>query len=242
MIPWKLLEEAPVPGGEDSLRLYQRGQEFSIRVGRQELMNSRVYGSEDALAELACAPLADSKHPEVLIGGLGMGYTLAAALRVLGPGARLVQSELVAAVVRWNRGPLGEVAGRPLQDARVVVVERDVGELMVAADGRYDAILLDVDNGPEGLSRAQNDRLYASAGLSDARRALKPGGAVWFWSAGDRPGFASRLRRARFEVREHRVRARGRRRGAHHLLWEARRPPRDQSSPSRRMSSSSKLK
>ncbi|MGD8859114.1 MAG: hypothetical protein PVI30_03825 [Myxococcales bacterium] len=229
MIPWQFLGEAPVPGGADTLRFYRRGDEFSIRVGRQELMNSRVYGSEDALAELACKPLASARAPRVLIGGLGMGYTLAAALRTLGPGATVVQSELVPEVVEWNRGDLGAVAGHPLRDRRVVVIERDVGEVMAEHAGRYDAILLDVDNGPEGLTRARNDRLYVPRGLLVARDALRPGGALWVWSAGHRPGFTGRLRRAGFVVREHHVRSRGPRKGARHVLWEATIParPRD---------------
>ncbi|MDD9934794.1 MAG: hypothetical protein OXT09_14390 [Myxococcales bacterium] len=222
MIPWQMLDEAKVPGGTETLRFYRRGDEFSIRVGRQELMNSRVYGSEDALAELACQGLAAVRAPVVLIGGLGMGYTLAAALRTLGPGATVVQSELVPAVVRWNRGPLGEVAGNPLRDGRVKVLERDVGEVMREHSARYDAILLDVDNGPEGLTRKANDRLYVPEGLRVARGALRPGGALWVWSAGQRQGFSSRLGRAGFRVREHTIRARGRRKGARHILWEAR--------------------
>lgn len=221
MIPWERLDEAPVPGGQDTLRFFRRGDEFSIRVGGQELMNSRVYGSEDQLAELACKPLASRPAPCVLIGGLGMGYTLAAALRCLGPGAKVVQSELVPQVVTWNEGPLGAVAGRPLRDPRVVVLERDVGEVMAEHKGRYDAILLDVDNGPEGLTRAANDRLYARNGLAIARDALRKGGALWIWSAGQRNGFTSRLRRAGLRVQEHAVRARGKGRGARHILWEA---------------------
>ena len=223
MTPWKLLDEATVPGGEGTLRLYQRGDEFSIRATR-ELMNSRVHGSEDALAELGCEVLANHSAPRVLIGGLGMGYTLAAALRSLGSGARVVQSELVPAVVTWNRGPLGHIAGHPLRDPRVQLREQDVGEVMRAERGCFDAILLDVDNGPEGLTRKANDGLYSAAGLATAHGALRAGGALWVWSSGQRPSFTLRLRKAGFDVKEHGVRARGRSKGAHHTLWEARVP------------------
>jgi spermidine synthase len=223
MIPWKLLEEAPVPFGKDPLRLYQRGKEFSIRVGPYELMNSRVYGTEDSLAQLACAPLATQRNACVLIGGLGVGYTLAAALRVLGPTAKVVQAELVPAVVRWNRGEMGEVAGHPLRDPRVQVVERDVLEIMREQRARYHAIMLDVDNGPEGLTRDANEALYLPAGLAVAKAALCPGGAVWYWSSGPRPTFVTRLKKAGFNVKEHNVRSGlgSRSKGARHVLWEA---------------------
>jgi spermidine synthase len=222
MIPWQLLDEAPVPGGADTLRLYQRGDEFSIRVGPHELMNSRAHDSEEQLAELACKALEGTRAPRVLIGGIGMGFTLAAALRSLGPQATVVMSELVPAVVTWNRGPLGAVADHPLRDERVEVIECDVGELMRKQVGRYHAILLDVDNGPEGLTRKDNDALYAEQGLAIARKALTQGGALWVWSAGERPGFSARLRRVGFTVQAHALAERGKRKGARYTLWEAR--------------------
>jgi spermidine synthase len=224
MIPWKLLASAQVPGGGPELRLYQRGEELSIRiVGRGELMNSRIHGSEEALADLTCAPLSGCARPRVLIGGLGMGFTLAAALRHLGSGAEVVVAELVPAVVEWNRGPLAEVAGRPLEDRRVTVRVADVAQILSGEAQAYDAILLDVDNGPEGLTRRDNDRLYGASGLSAAFAALRPGGVLAVWSAGPDRDFSERLRRAGFEAEEMRVRARAHRKGARHVIWLARR-------------------
>jgi spermidine synthase len=178
MIPWELLGSAQAPENGPELRLYRRGEEFSIRVNGSELMNSRVHGSEDALAELACARIAGCPHPTVLIGGLGMGYTTAAALRHLGPDGRVVVAELVPAVVEWNRGPLAALAGHPLQDIRVTVQEVDVARILKEERLAYDAILLDVDNGPEGLTSKCNDWLYSSAGLGAAYAALRPAGVL----------------------------------------------------------------
>lgn len=223
MRPWILLDSAPVPGDGGELRLYRRGDEFSIRItGRGELMNSRVHGSEDALAEQTCARLAEGLRPQLLIGGLGMGFTLAAALRHIGAQGRIEVAELVPAVVAWNRGPLGEVAGHPLQDPRVSVREGDVARVLTAARQAYDAILLDVDNGPEGLTRRQNDWLYGENGLNAAYAALRPQGVLAVWSAGPDPGFAQRLRKVGFAVTEARVRAHGTK-GARHVIWFARR-------------------
>ncbi len=223
MIPWQLLDSAAVPGENKTLYLYRRGEEFSIRVDGSELMNSRVHGSEERLAELACAAIASLSSPRVLIGGLGMGYTLAAALSRLGPESRVVVAELVPAVVAWNRGPLAVLAGAPLADQRVTVREGDVGQLVQAAQQDFDAILLDVDNGPRGLTRAGNGRLYRPAGLSEAFRALRPGGVFALWSASPLGTFAERLRRAGFTVDERAVRARGTQGGGFHTLWLARR-------------------
>jgi spermidine synthase len=150
MIPWTLLDSAQVPGTGGELCLYQRNNEFSIKiVGRGELMNSRVHGSETALAEHTCARLVDCVKPQLLIGGLGMGFTLSAALQHLGKQAHVIVAELVPAVVAWNRGPLGDCAGHPLRDPRVTVSEMDVAHMLMAGEQAYDAILLDVDNGPE---------------------------------------------------------------------------------------------
>ncbi|MGE0372719.1 MAG: spermidine synthase [Gammaproteobacteria bacterium] len=221
MIPWELLDSAPVPGGDGMLHLYRRGDEFSIRIGRNELMNSRTHGSEDRLAEAACAQIAGRAGPHVLIGGLGMGFTLAASLRMLGPDAVVVAAELVPAVVRWNRGPLGEHSGRPLDDARVGVHEGDVAGLLRARAAKYDAVLLDVDNGPAGLTHKGNDWLYGADGLRAAQGALRPGGVLAVWSAAPDRAFHTRLRRAGFTVEELRVRAH-RGRGARHIVWLAR--------------------
>jgi spermidine synthase len=185
-------------------------------------MNSRVHGSEDALAEHSCARLADRVKPRLLIGGLGMGFTLAAALRHVGDRAQVVVAELVPAVVAWNRGPLGAQAGHPLQDPRVTVREGDVARIIKAEPQAYDAILLDVDNGPEGLTREQNDWLYGMNGLTAAYAALRPQGVLAVWSAGPDRDFMQRLRKLGFEVDEVRVRARGSK-GARHVIWFARR-------------------
>jgi spermidine synthase len=220
MIPWELLGCAQVPGGGEELRLYKRGGEFSIRVNGRELMNSRTHGSEDALAELACAKIADRHRPRVLIGGLGMGYTTAAALRRLGTGAQVVVAELVPAVVEWNRGPLADLAGHPLKDARVTVREADVAQILKAEHRAYDAILLDVDNGPEGLILKGNDWLYSPNGLNAAYAALTREGVLAIWSAGPDLAFTKRLRRAGFEANEVRVRARSGG-GGRHTIWLA---------------------
>jgi len=209
-----------VPGGEE-LRLYCRGDEFSIKAGHVELMNSRVHGSEDALAELGCQRMGDRTRPRVLIGGLGMGYTLAAALQQLETEAEVVVAELVPAVVEWNRQQLAALAGRPLDDPRVVVHEGDVGQLIRAEKSAYDAILLDVDNGPEGLTRRENDALYSSIGLKATMRALRPGGVFGVWSISPDRAFSERLRRAGFAVEEQRARARGRHGGGRHMIWLA---------------------
>jgi spermidine synthase len=221
MIPWEFLGSAQAPGNGPELRLYKRGEEFSIRVNGCELMNSRVHGSEVALAELACARIADHPCPRVLIGGLGMGYTTAAALRRLGAEGQVVVAELVPAVVEWNRGPLAALAGHPLQDVRVTVREVDVAQILKEEHRAYDAILLDVDNGPEGLTRKCNDWLYARAGLDAAFAALRPAGVLAVWSAGPDEAFFKRLCQAGFQVDEARVRARGSRGGSRHTIWLA---------------------
>ena len=221
MIRWTLLDTVQAPGDGEHLRLLQRDTEFSIRVGNQELMNSRVYGSEQALAELACTRIASRPRAQVLIGGLGMGYTLAAALPVLNTDANIVVAELVPAVVVWNRGAIGHLAGHPLNDARVQVREMDVGKIMRKEICAYDAILLDVDNGPEGLTRSQNDWLYELSGLNAAYAALRPGGVLAIWSAGYDPAFTQRLVKVGFDAEEKRVRARGASGGARHIIWVA---------------------
>src|SRR3954452_25630576 len=174
VIPWILLDSAPVPGGNGELRLLRRGAEFSIRLGRDELMNSRLGGSEEALASVACERVRTRKAPRILIGGLGMGFTLRAALAALGPDARIAVAELVPAVIKWARGPMAAIFGDSLDDPRVSVREVDVAEMIKSPPRTFDAILLDVDNGPEGLTRQANDALYGAAGLRVAYAALRP--------------------------------------------------------------------
>jgi spermidine synthase len=220
MIPWTLLDTAPVPGGGE-IRLWQRGAEFSIRIGRDELMNSRLHGSEEAQAEIVCARIAGRPAPRVLIGGLGMGFTLRAALGALGPDAQVVVAELMGAVIAWNRGVLASLSGDSLADRRVDLRETDAADLIGAEPAAYDAILLDIDNGPDGLTRAANGRLYDLDGLGASYRALKPGGIFAVWSAGEDEAFTRRLRRSGFTVEVKRVRARGARGGARHVIWIA---------------------
>jgi spermidine synthase len=221
MIPWRQLASAPIPGGGGELQLLQRDEEFAIRAGRRELMRSRAHASEEALAERAAAKLRERDAPRVLVGGLGMGYTLAAALRALGPRAAVLVAELVPAVVAWNRGPLAHLAGNPLGDARVRVREDDVAVVLGEAREAWDAILLDVDNGPEGLTRRTNDWLYGPAGLSAAHEALRPGGVLGIWSASADRGFAKRLRSAGLRAEEHRPPAAPGGRGGRRVVWLA---------------------
>ena len=217
MIPWLQLDSAKVPGGREELRLKRRGGEFSIMLGSNELMNSRLSGSEETLAKLSCAKIGSRRRPSMLIGGLGMGFTLRAALADLPADADVTVAELVPAVVAWGRGPMAELFAGCLDDARVHIREADVADLIGAARGAYDAILLDVDNGPDGLSRSENDRLYSLAGLTAARAALKAGGVLAVWSAHPDRGFTARLRQSGFEVEEVSTRARGKR-GARHVI------------------------
>ncbi len=224
MNPWKLIDTSEIPDNGGELRLYQRGEEHSITiVGGGELMNSRVFGSEEALAELGCTAVAGRAQARVLVGGLGMGYTLAAALRHLAPDAELVVAELVPAVVRWNREFIGGYAGHPLADPRVTVREGDIARILKRERESFDAILLDVDNGPEGLTHRANDWLYSDAGLAAAYDTLRRGGVLAVWSAGPDRGFSERLRRAGLEVAVHTVRAHAGRKGARHTIWLAER-------------------
>ena len=219
MIPWKHIDTTSVPGSDVELRLMQRGVEFSMKLGQNELMSSRLSGSEEALATLACRRLEAVKAPHLLIGGLGMGFTLRAALAVLGPKARITVAELVPAVIAWARGPMAEIFGDSLDDPRAKILSADVIEVIASKPGAFDAILLDVDNGPEGLIRKANDALYDSKGLKAIHRALKPGGVLAVWSSGPHPAFSKRLRDAGFEVNEVAVRATTKRSGARHLIW-----------------------
>ena len=216
---WELIECVAVPEGGE-MRLYRRDSEYSIRVDGQELMNSRLHGSEEELAHRVCARLVQRRRPRVLVGGLGMGYTLSAVLASLDASAEVTVAELVPAVVTWNLGPLRHLANGPLLDPRVIVQQVDVASLLFGALARYDAVLLDVDNGPEGLTRGGNGRLYSLAGLLAIRRALTAGGCFGVWSAGPDRRFGLRLRQAGFDVSEARVSARGADRGGgRHTLW-----------------------
>ena len=219
MIPWCLIDTAEIPGEGSELRLKRRGTEFSIMLGTIELMNSHLSGSEEALAKVSCRRIQSRQRPQVLLGGLGMGFTLRAALAELGSDAQVTVAELVPAVVAWARGPMAEVFGGSLADPRVIVREVDVGHLISSSRSTYDAILLDVDNGPEGLTRRSNDRLYDLAGLGAARAALTPGGVVGVWSSEPDRNFTHRLHRAGFTVDEVKVRANGTRGGARHVIW-----------------------
>ena len=221
MIPWETLGKERAPDGGE-LILYRRGGEFMIRVDGRELMSSRTHGSEDVLAELACAGLKDLEAPRVLVGGLGLGFTLRAALDVLPSAARVVVAEIVPAVVEWNRGPVGPLAGRPLEDHRVAVVVKDVGAVLRRTKERFDAILLDVDNGPAALTRKGNHGLYVETGLVATRAALRPGGVLAVWSAAPDDVFVRRLERARFAVSTHVVPARGIGGGPKHTVFLAR--------------------
>jgi len=220
MLPRHLLGTAVIPDTDVQLQLYQSGELFSIKIpGRGDLMNSRVHGSEKALAELACENLRRNENPRLLIGGLGMGFTLAAALKMIGPAAEVVVAELVPEVVTWNRTLLGAVAGDPLDDPRSHVFVGDVADLIRQEQAGFDAILMDVDNGPEALVRRENNWLYSSAGLRATRAALRPRGVLAVWSASqDRP-FSKRLRQAGFDVCEHTVRPHRAGKGPRHHIW-----------------------
>jgi spermidine synthase len=220
MIPWIHLDTARVPGGGE-LKLCRRGDEFSIRLGHNELMNNRLSGSEKALAMLAFERIKDRAYPRMLIGGLGMGFTLGAALEVAPAGASVVVAELVPAVVAWAHGPMAEIFGASLSDPRVTIVQDDVAAQIRSGRGAYDAILLDVDNGPEAMTRASNDGLYGAEGLGDARAALKGGGVLAVWSQGPDKSFGARLSKSGFAVEEHRVRAHRAGKGARHVIWLA---------------------
>jgi spermidine synthase len=224
MIPWLQIDTARVPGAEVELRLMRRGTEFSMMLGQNELMNSRLIGSEQALATLACKRIEAIKRPHLLIGGLGMGFTLRAALAVLGSEARIMVAELVPAVIAWAHGPMAGIFGDSLVDPRTNIRSADVVEVIRTHTGAFDAILLDVDNGPEGLIRKANDALYDSKGLKAIRRALRPGGVLAVWSSGPDVAFSKRLRAAGFDVNEVAVRATASRAGARHLIWLATRP------------------
>ena len=217
----ELIGTAEVPGG-DALRLYRRGDDFIIAIDRNELMSSRMSGSEEALATMTCDRLRNPKAASLLIGGYGMGVTLRAALRALGPNAKIAVAELVPGIIEWARGPMAELAAGCLDDPRVELILGDVSKAIGASPRRYDAILLDVDNGPDGLTREANEGLYSAAGLATAKAALRPGGILAIWSAAPDARFTRRLAAAGFQVEEVGVRARSNGKGPRHVIWFAR--------------------
>jgi spermidine synthase len=220
MTPRELIDTAPVPGGEP-LRLFRRGKDYMIVLDRNELMNSRMSGSEEALATMTLDRLGQRPAPHLLIGGYGMGFTLRAALAQVGGDARITVAELVPQIIDWARGPMRELAAGCLDDQRVTIALRDVADVIGTARATYDAILLDVDNGPDGLVRDANDCLYSMRGLDAARLALKPGGILAVWSAGDDATFTRRLKDSGYAVEEVAVRARQNGKGPRHVIWFA---------------------
>lgn len=225
MIPWNEIGKVQIPNNGGELKLSQRGEEFSIRLSgvRGELMNSRVHGSEEALAELGCAHIKSVDDTQVLVGGLGMGFTLAAALKTVSQSTQVIVAELIPAVVKWNQGPLGECAGHPLRDSRTKVYVGDVTDILGEKEGAFDAVLLDVDNGPEGLTHSDNDWLYSAQGLEAIYNALRPNGMLAIWSAGPDPLFTIRLKKAGFKVSMRTARARPGK-GSHHTIFLAQKP------------------
>ncbi len=220
MKPRELIATAKTPGGEE-LRLVRHDADHVIMVGANELMSSRLGGSEEALAVMTCGRLRPGVVPHLLIGGYGMGFTLRAALGVLGTDARVTVAEIVPEIIAWARGPMERLTAGCLDDPRVQLVSGDVGAAIRQASKRYDAILLDVDNGPSGLVRADNDGLYSMKGLAAAKAALRPGGILAVWSAAPDDGFTRRLKSAGFDAEQVTVRARSNGKGPRHVIWFA---------------------
>ncbi len=220
MIPREEIGVADVPGGKP-LRLMRHGDDFIIMLDRNELMSTRMSGSEAALGTMTCRRLHSRDTARLLIGGYGMGYTLRAVLAEFGPGARIIVAELVPQIIEWARGPMQALAQGCLDDPRVEIRIEDVAPLIGSAKGAYDAILLDVDNGPDGLTCDANDGLYTARGLQSARAALRPGGILAVWSAGSDAAFTRRLKQSGFTVEEVRVRARENGKGPWHTIWFA---------------------
>ena len=220
MIRWELLDRVETRDSAE-VTLHRRDQEYVIRAGGRDLMSSRMHGSEEALAALGCRRACRLKHPRVLVGGLGMGFTLRATLDLLPGGAKVVVSELLDAVVSWNRGILGPLAASPLDDRRVSVQVGDVLDCLRHSPGRFDAVLLDVDNGPMAFTQESNEALYEDAGLALARDSLKEGGVLAVWSSFEDRGFARRLRRCGLKVETETVRARLKK-GPRHTIYVAR--------------------
>ena len=221
MIPRVLLGTAQIPGGGE-LKLFSHGHDFMIVLGSNELMSTRMRFSEETLATMTLERLDNATSPHVLVGGYGMGFTLRAALAKVGPQARFTVAELVPEIIEWARGPMAEIAAGCLADPRVRLRMGDVAEAILLAPEPLDAILLDVDNGPDGLVREDNNLLYRKVGLHNARKALRPGGILAVWSAWKDPKFAQRLVDVGFEVEEVEVRARANGKGPRHVIWFAR--------------------
>lgn len=218
-----LIDTAEIPDDGGALCLFEYGDDFVIKIrggNGNQLMNTRMHGSEDALAEIPCRKIAGRAQPRVLIGGLGMGFTLASALRCLGDDAEVQVAELVPGVIDWNRGPLGEKAGMPINDPRTRILASDVADVLKREPQGFDAIMLDVDNGPEGLTRKSNSWLYSSSGLDACARALRPKGLLAVWSASADQAFSQRLRTSGFDAEQVQVFAHGNR-GARHTIWIA---------------------
>lgn len=222
MTPWTHLDTAQIPNNGGELKLSQRGDEFSIKVTgkRGELMNSRVYNSETVLSQLGCAHIKPHHDAHILVGGLGMGYTLAAALKAVNVDSIVTVAELVPEVLKWNKGPLGDCAGNPLQDTRTQVHIGDVKELLVSRKPTFDAILLDIDNGPKGLTHSDNNWIYSEDGLKDIYDTLQPNGMLAIWSAGPDYLFTVRLKKIGFRVDTRNVQAR-RKKGTQHTIFLA---------------------
>ena len=218
MTPRELLGSAIVPGGGEELRLFRRGGDHMIVLGRNELMSSRMSGSEQALAVMTVERLGN-RAAHLLIGGYGMGYTLRASLDAMSADGKITVVELVPEIIAWAKGPMAELTAGCLDDPRVELVIGDVADAI--AMGQYNAILLDVDNGPDGLTRASNDRLYSPRGLAAAKAALRPGGILAIWSAAPDRAFTRALGEAGFAVDEVAVRARSNGKGAKHVIWFA---------------------
>ena len=218
MIPRELLGTAQVPDGEE-LKLYRHDRDFMIVLGYNELMSTRMRTSEEALATMTIERLEGVQDPHLLVGGYGMGFTLRAALAKVEGNARITVAELVPEIIDWARGPMAELTAGCLDDPRVRLVRGDVAEAILLAPELLDAILLDVDNGPDGLVRADNKRLYSKAGLHNARKALRPGGILAVWSADKDPKFRRRMEECHFEVEEVEVRARANGKGPRHVIW-----------------------
>lgn len=218
MKAWELLGQTSTPDDSD-MRLTRRDNEYVILVNGKTLMSSRMHGSEEALAAVACRHVRTMEQPRVLVGGLGMAFTLRATLDLLPADAIVTVVELVPAVVEWNRGPLASLAGQPLKDRRVRIDVGDVGFTLRANPGRFDVILLDVDNGPAAFTTPANIGLYDNAGVAAAYAALRPGGVLAVWSAWDDAKFEKRLRFHGFDVEVERVRARLKKGGPRHTIF-----------------------
>jgi spermidine synthase len=220
MKPLELLGESLTPDGTD-LKLTRHDREYIILADGKSLMSSRMHGSEEALATLACHKARTMDQPSVLIGGLGMGFTLRATLDLLPPDASVVVAELIPAVVEWNRGVLGPLARHPLEDRRVQVEVNNVAITISRTPGKFDAVLLDVDNGPSAFATTSNKRLYDDGGLATARTTLKSGGVLAVWSAREDRKFEQRLRYAGFSIKVEQVRGRGKKGGPRHTIFLA---------------------